>query len=333
LDTPEQKKPDTGDKDTIRKRRCAVADRNIHGICVQFKKPALESSAESLNNHIESAMQKRNAFTLVELLVVISVIALLVAMMLPALSKARDQATLVKCSVQTRGIALATAAYAADFKSNLPPHFNINPPTGTLYQHSKYPGGYWWYRVGGGMMRGVYLWPNYIPESDTFYCPSTLGYSDNPASQSYHHNWAAAQIGTNSGPLAAIVSYAYPAVAYDVTKTNYTGDWSGVPGEYWTSPGGAYGAYTFWSESMLEPKLEANRSATPLNWDIGLASGGVYTMHNGESASISFVDGSAVPFRKVQYLEQTLVWAFGTGMNYPTILPTLRKFREEGVLP
>ena len=54
----------------------------------------------------------RQAFTLVELLVVISIIALLVSILLPALNKARDQAKAIQCMSNIRQLCLAANYYA-----------------------------------------------------------------------------------------------------------------------------------------------------------------------------------------------------------------------------
>jgi len=96
-------------------------------------------------------MEKReSAFTLVELLVVISIIALLLAILMPALSKAREQARKVICASNEKAILLAMTTYAVDNED--------------------------WYPVGGtGMYSGVddgLLEANYLKCREMFYCRS-----------------------------------------------------------------------------------------------------------------------------------------------------------------
>src|SRR6266513_2995992 len=63
---------------------------------------------------------KRRAFTLVELLVVIGIIAVLVGILLPALSKARQSAITVQCMSNLRQFAIADQMYVNQYNWHMP---------------------------------------------------------------------------------------------------------------------------------------------------------------------------------------------------------------------
>ena len=83
------------------------------------------------------------AFTLIELLVVVAIIALLISILLPALSRARDQTKAVKCLANLRTLGQGVISYAAGDEDRLPgglhPALNRNQGLKALMEDPVHP--------------------------------------------------------------------------------------------------------------------------------------------------------------------------------------------------
>lgn len=113
---------------------------------------------------------KSRAFTLVELLVVISIIALLVSILMPALSKARDQAKFTLCKTNLRQLGFALYTYSDDHNQRIVPGDYAYGTTIYVGEAWAYPG------HKGPVLLGHLLEGKYLPlpesESHVFYCPA-----------------------------------------------------------------------------------------------------------------------------------------------------------------
>ena len=117
-------------------------------------------------------MLRRSGFTLIELLVVIAIIALLVSLLVPTLTMAREQARRSVCLLNTRNTVQGCLIYAADWQDYLPPSQSDDGSVHTAsYDAKNYQAPYPKFPLGVGLLVDYGIFP-VARLGAVFHCPS-----------------------------------------------------------------------------------------------------------------------------------------------------------------
>ena len=294
------------------------------------------------------SLHQKAAFTLIELLVVISIISVLIALLLPALAAAKQDANTMVCANNLRQMALAVQEYQDSWRGARFPYVYVKGnngdqegwviPLGPFLVGSQKQASTTGYQIDFRKLESVLLCPDTPPVPNFAYKSNYLGEINRP----YHWALDGSTVFERNQLLYFEASYGFNAWLYGyggedqntsngLATSQYTHPSANPPAYTWTNNIYTVAASTvpvfgdaFWMDGAVKENskpmgINFITGATPLNSNFGNFGGQdinrfAMTRH-GNGINMSFMDGH------VEHVEVRQLWSLNWARNWVTQNP------------